>query len=1813
MDITRPISSTIEGTSFSLLSTKEIRAMSVKQITNPVLLDGTQTPTAGGLYDPAFGPMKKDDICTTCRLNHFQCPGHFGHIELPQPVFHPLFMTHGYNLLRGTCLFCHRFKIPPFQMILYIAKLRLLEYGLVQEADDIGQESLLGQSNFADNENAQLSNAQPNGADAADGDGQIDVQAMADQQLESIDEFRKRIDGIVGTHIYHATRRGVRRGQAHGQLAYAARKAVIAEFLKAVITQRKCRACQAVSPTLRKDGFIKIVEGDLSPKDKALHAVLGITRPDVIGGSSFQDASDAQEHQPIDKAGLKEASKASKVAGGSTRVMPPVECRGNLRRLFERESTICSLIFGRRGVFESGRSDRILGDVTESSSSSTNPFETPNGASADAFFMDVISVAPTRFRPASVMGDSTFENPQNSLLTNILKACIKVRELNAALDELKVKHNALGENGEMDEDEVMRAQKEWGAKRREGFDRLFSAMFQLQVEVNSFIDSSKNPSPESQGRLNPPGVKQALEKKEGLFRKHMMGKRVNFAARSVISPDVNIETNEIGVPPVFAKKLTYPEPVTAANVHLMRQLVINGPDKHPGAVAVRAEDGTETLLGRLTLEQRTALANQLLTPQEGRQAKGAFGGLGASTRTLVANKQVLRHLRDGDILLLNRQPTLHKPSMMAHRAKVLTGERTIRMHYANCNSYNADFDGDEMNMHFPQSQAARAECYNIANTDNQFLVPTSGKPLRGLIQDHVVAAVWMTSKNTLLTRAEYQQLLYGALRTEDDYLPYDRIQTLPPAILRPQPRWTGKQVISTILLNLKPANAAGLNIKSKAKVGGKYWGKAHALEQDVIIEDGELLSGVFDKNQIGASAYGTVHAVFELYGSESAGKLLSIFSRLFTKWLQHSAFTCRMDDLILSSKGDTERRSLLNAGMGDGKTAALDNVGLGDKSKDDPDLEYNLRIRLEEVLRDDSKMAALDAAMMSASNKLASSVIDSCIPNGLAKVFPENNMQMMTVSGAKGSPVNVSQISCLLGAQALEGRRVPTMISGKTLPSFKAFDTSMRAGGFIEGRFLTGIKPQEYYFHCMAGREGLIDTAVKTASSGYLQRCLIKHLEGYKVAYDSSVRNADGSVLQFNYGEDGLDTTRSKYLDQFDFTAQNFTTYVNRYNPKQLAQVFKTEDTEAIKKHLKKALAKPHKYAPVMSQWNPARYLGSMSESFARDVEAWVGKNASGLLKESKKSKNKRKHGDEDGAAAVASTAAKLASSRQPLDPERFKALISVLYLRGLVDPGESVGLLAAQGVGEPSTQMTLNTFHFAGHGAANVTLGIPRLREIVMTASQNIRTPIMKLPVLDSITDEQMRTFCKDGSRLLLSQVVENAVVTEKMSGKSLETGWKRQKTYEVRLNLFPMAECSEEYNVKLEGIFAALEATFVPILEQEIVKELKRLRKDRVRQQAAIGRGETFNDTPAAQQDDEAAAGDGDAAQGKKGSASAASAKAQASNRAAQDSDSDDEPEDEDEANNDGDADDAKRKRKAGAFASYEDVADSDDDEGRPDTAESIEAAFANSGKENTNGHSMRDGDDSDSEEEGDAMPTDIADRVANLEAGLQESSKFVTSFRFDSKKGSWASLSLQLGSNEDKLLLMNVVERACRLSVVHEIPRISRILIPPAEPGVTERSFTAEGINLRGIWDFAHGVVDLDRLYTNDVGALLHTYGVEAARAAIVAEMSGIFGTYGIDVSMRHLYLIADYQTCDGGFRPFSRGGIANNESPLLKASFEMTMAFLGQAALHGESDEMNGPSANLVVGRPVPVGTGSMQVRLPLPQAATAPMPQVAAAA
>lgn len=472
--------------------------------------------------------------------------------------------------------------------------------------------------------------------------------------------------------------------------------------------------------------------------------------------------------------------------------------------------------------------------------------------------------------------------------------------------------------------------------------------------------------------------------------------------------------------------------------------------------------------------------------------------------------------------------------------------------------------------------------------------------------------------------------------------------------------------------NITPPKAEGLNLKAKTKVPGTLWGEGSG-EGKVIFMDGELLCGILDKAAFGASDYGLVHSVYEVYGAEVAGKLLGILSRLLTKFLQHRAFTCRMDDLALTSEGNARRRELLIRGAGFGTEAAIENFPslTGVKGRKQGPA---LRALLEEVLRDDNKMAGLDMTVKKKMAGLTKSIADSVMPHGLLRQFPHNHMQAMTQSGAKGSAVNAQQISCALGQQELEGRRVPVMVSGKTLPSFKPFETKAIAGGYVASRFLTGVKPQEFFFHCMAGREGLIDTAIKTSRSGYLQRCLIKHLEGIRVHYDHTVRGSDSSVLQFHYGGDSLDVTKQKHLTEFEFMVQNQVSFVSRYKPEDAIGL--VDDQEALN-HMKKVIrrsaergvsrrSKRDALDPTLTKYSPSAYLGATSEKFAEKVKEYTKKNPDGLFKSK----------DEDDTLPKFRRKAKHSLVKRA----QFQALMNVKYMMSLIEPGEAVGLLASQG-----------------------------------------------------------------------------------------------------------------------------------------------------------------------------------------------------------------------------------------------------------------------------------------------------------------------------------------------------------------------------------------------------------------------------------------------------------------------------------------------------------------------------------------------------
>ncbi|PLW50103.1 hypothetical protein PCANC_05569 [Puccinia coronata f. sp. avenae] len=1794
MDPAHPLLTNISSVSFSPLLSSDIRAISVLQITNPSLLDNNNVPSTAGLYDPRLGPLDFKDICWTCHQLNTQCPGHFGHIELNVPVFHPLFMQHAYQLLRSTCFFCHHFLCSELVILRYAAKLKLLEHGLPIESDAI--------DDFPTSQPISTGKRS-----AAEGPDHENEDQEVDQSSCDLTYYKNSISKFVSDCLDR--KESPVRARCSGDdykigMCFDRRRQVISELFK-LLPRKKCERCGAYSSRMRKDGHTKIMEYSLVNRQEKYHKLTGRIRPNVLklsteptpsrrsssaqpvvlpgkrqrtdhepddgqdsgdensddgasawaqktvasrsnfGDAPSEDADDIQEQQAAssredddesDTASTDDQDdentqkdKGNKASKQVEQMMLAQEARAHLRRLFMNEPEICGLLYG-------SRSPALKSRLQQSP------------ASADMFFLDVVPVPPSRFRPAAIMGGVTLESPQNQLLTQILSQTIKLRDLNSELATInrRIKFEKHLELLEVEALQTTRAKL---------YRHVLEACVGMQVVVNSLMDSTKNPTAMGPGKLPPQGIKQLLEKKEGLFRMNMMGKRVNYAARSVISPDINIETNEIGVPPVFAKKLTFPEFVTAHNYEHMHRLVCNGPHKHPGAVFVQDEDGTMISLDKTDEEGRRALANTLLNPSSDpdNSNKTTRPDVGLpTTRTRMRSKRVHRHLDDGDILILNRQPTLHKPSMMCHRARILKGEKTIRMHYANCNSYNADFDGDEMNMHFPQSLIAQSEARMIANNDNQYLVPTSGNPLRGLIQDHVVSGVWMTNKDTFFDREDYNQIIYGALRPEGNYSGQGRVVTVPPAIWKPVPLWTGKQLISTIMKNITPLSAAGLNLHCASKVRGQAWG-IHAEEGGVTFMDGDLLNGVIDKSQIGASPYGLVHSVYDLYGAEVAGKLLGILSRLFTKFLQHRAFTCRMDDLQLTKRGDEIRSRLISETSQRGIRATLSTIGLSEKEAKTPHGLVDLENRLQEVLRDDMKMAALDNAYSGENSSLQTAINNQCLPAGLAKPFPWNNMQMMTASGAKGTPVNASQISCLLGQQALEGRRVPVMVSGKTLPSFRAFETAPRAGGFVAQRFLTGIRPQEYYFHCMAGREGLIDTAVKTSRSGYLQRCLIKHLEGIRVHYDHTVRNSDSSILQFHYGDDSLDVTKQKHLYQFDFSLLNRTSLISRFNPQRIygrvdCTTAADYTDEIVRASRKGALVLP---PPTLSIYSPGQYIGSVSERFAVEVKSYQHINPLRVLKSKKVIRKKWPE---------------YCKSDDLVSMDLFNSLMHVRFMMGLVDPGEAVGLLAAQGVGEPSTQMTLNTFHFAGHGAANVTLGIPRLREIVMTASANIKTPTMKFPIRPEVTDEEFERFIKKTARLHLSQVVDEVLVTERLKRTSNST--QLFKVYEITLQLYPAEEYCREYSVNVTTVFKAIGKAFVPMLERLITRELKTLQSELKNQLAEIGKGKSS----------------------RKGQASGADA--------AQDGEEDVPARRVDEADiEDGDAYDEKRARQQEELDYDKDGVESDSEaESETMNDEKLRKmtgtnkARDEEGSDDGTSSSMVDSEDAQMLEEREISQSDAEELVDEV----RQLSIYVNSIEFD-QYGGHCRLTMQFPSSSPKLLLVGLIEESCRRAVIQEIKGITRTLVAQSDDPDKERRYgMTEGANLLAAWDFGNNIIELSELYSNDINAMLRTYGVEAARSSIIKEISGVFNVYGISVDYRHLTILADYMTSEGRYKPFNRSGLANNVSPFLKASYETTATILTDATIFGDFDNLLNPSASIVLGQPPMTGTNSFDI-------------------
>jgi DNA-directed RNA polymerase III subunit RPC1 len=826
----------------------------------------------------------------------------------------------------------------------------------------------------------------------------------------------------------------------------------------------------------------------------------------------------------------------------------------------------------------------------------------------------------------------------------------------------------------------------------------------LQQEVARYVNSEQPGLPPIQGVSKPlRGISQRLKGKTGRFRGNLSGKRVDFSGRTVISPDPNLNIDQVGVPQRVCQTLTYPERCTKFNIARLTQAVVNGPDKYPGANFVTLLESSRSTKGGGTSAAGGGDSTTKLFLRYGDRRKIA--------RELTVGSVVERHLIDGDVVLFNRQPSLHRISIMSHRVKV-SPHRTFRFNECVCNPYNADFDGDEMNLHVPQTEEARAEALELMSTLVNMITPRNGEPLIAAIQDFITTSYLVTRKDVLMDRAEfYQAVCMMSNATIDMQIP-------PPCIVKPIELWSGKQLFTVIVQTAalvgitkpddrkldSPIRARILrviNAEAPEKVFSLSGNKNIApqmcpMDGYVCFRGGELVSGQVGKKMVGGGAKRSIlYVLSRECGPDAAAYAMNRLARFASRWLSGYGFSIGVDDVRPSAALSRKKDALVEQGY----AKCLDYI-------------EEFRLGKLQTRPGCTPGETLEAVLNAELSKIREDGGKACI----SELDPRSNAALaMALSGSKGSNINIAQMVSCVGQQTVGGSRAPDGFFGRALPHFE-LGTKARepaAKGFVSNSFFSGMTCTEFFFHTMGGREGLVDTAVKTAETGYMQRRLMKALEDLSVQYDDTVRASDGTLIQIKYGDDGLDPAEMEADDgvPIDFrrslidAGMHLDAEVDVNDPF-LSPVELLEALASIVAAVKKDLGR------------------RVSLQIVDDVAEFVTKIAGQQEAHCRKAYNEA---DTDLIETV-----NAAHGLRRTQLETFFNRVKGKITRSTVEPGSAVGAVGAQSIGEPGTQMTLKTFHFAGVASMNITLGVPRIKEII-NASKNISTPILTAPLVSA------------------------------------------------------------------------------------------------------------------------------------------------------------------------------------------------------------------------------------------------------------------------------------------------------------------------------------------------------------------------------------------------------------------------------------------------------------------------------------------------
>ena len=811
----------------------------------------------------------------------------------------------------------------------------------------------------------------------------------------------------------------------------------------------------------------------------------------------------------------------------------------------------------------------------------------------------------------------------------------------------------------------------------------------LQYHIATLVDNKiPGVAPSAQRGGRPlKSIQQRIGGKEGRVRYNIQGKRVEQSARTVITPDPNISIAEVGVPMKIAMNLTRPERVTQWNRKKLYKFVQNGTDVFPGAKSIVRSDGRMISLKHVNTKEIVLYNGDIVN----------------------------RHLMDGDILLFNRQPTLHRLSMMGHIVKVLPFN-TFRLNVSVTSPYNADFDGDEMNAHIPQSYEAFVELKEIAAVPHQIIRPRDATPVIGVVQDSLVGSYLATKPGNSFTRREFMNLMMWNKRFEG--LPIQANGSGKGS------KYSGHQIISSLLspINMEMTNSAYKDDKSAANI--------------IKIREGLVLQGTFDKSIFNKPGRGIIHTTYNDYGPTDTVNLIDNIQCVIENYLIMKGFSVGISDLIADERTREEMNNVIKTCKKDIDEIILqlhnglfvNNTGKTNQEE----FETRCFINLNKALNEAGKV-------------------------GEGSLSSENRLVAMVKAGSKGGPLNIAQMLACVGQQAPEGRRIPYGFTDRTLPHYKMYDDGAEARGFVESSFIRGLTPQEFFFHAMSGREGLIDTAVKTSETGYTQRQLIKAMEDLMINHDGTVRDSNGSIVQFYYGEDGINSTK----------VESCILPLDKMTDMQIKEEFGIDSVPeefvdqilADRKMLIEGVFGLTSSIELFGPLNLERVILNIKIKFNLKEDTQTTLTPDRVIADIQKILvNTQPFNKMWGAMLRYHFAPHKIINKEHFTEEAWSTIVDLVILKDWkagAQPGEFVGIIAAQSIGEPATQMS----------AISST--------IVVVNSKNLRYKGAIGSLIDNILENKKNDVVTIGDDSVVLDLKEDVFILGVSADE--KTSWKR------------------------------------------------------------------------------------------------------------------------------------------------------------------------------------------------------------------------------------------------------------------------------------------------------------------------------------------------------------------------------------------------------------------------------------------------------